>query len=42
MWIPGSAIQLSIEKFCIFQSESTMYPISSVYEGLYVVKRKNN
>jgi hypothetical protein len=29
-----------IEKSRIFQLESTLYPINSIYEGLYVVKRK--
>jgi len=35
-------ILLLIEKSRIFQSESTLCPINSVYEGLHVVKRKNS
>jgi len=35
-------ILLLIEKSRIFQSKSGLCPINSVYEGLYVVKRKHS
>ena len=36
----GASIRLLIEKSRIFQLESTLCPINTIYEGLYAVKRK--